>query len=239
MFILRHCQLKTLASSKRFLVIARCSLTFQVNGFFYFHWETIKQPGFMFDLIPEIWMPLFIFIARIWDVSLGTVRIIFVSRGMKFKAAALGFIEVLIWITVVAQLIQHLGNWINLIAYAGGFSVGTYLGIILENKLKVGTIIVRIITHENSAGLAINLRKAGFRITSIQAEGQEGPVEIIFSVLKRKRWSEIVHIIESFNKDAFYSVEDVKYSSAGSDTETVLSIGRSAFDRLLRIRKGI
>lgn len=193
----------------------------------------------MFDIIPEFWLPLFIFIARIGDVSLGTIRIIFVSRGMKIRAAMLGFIEVLIWITVVAQLLQHLDNWLNLIAYAGGFSAGTYLGIILENKLKVGTIIVRVITNEDATGLADRLRKAGFRITRMQAEGRDGPVEVIFSILKRKRWNEIVNIIESFNKDTFYSVEDVKYSSAGEDPQAVLSLGRNAFDRLLRIRKGV
>jgi len=158
---------------------------------------------------------------------------------MKVRAAILGFIEVLIWITVITQLLQHLDNWLNLIAYAGGFAAGTYLGIMLENKLKVGTIIVRIITNEDATGLADRLRKSGFRITRMQAEGRDGPVEIIFSVLKRKRWNEIVNIIESFNKDVFYSVEDVKYSSAGEDAEATLSLGRNAFDRLLRIRKGV
>lgn len=193
----------------------------------------------MFELIPAFWMPLFIFFARIGDVSLGTIRIIFVSRSMKFRAALLGFIEVLIWITVVTQLLQHLDNWMNLIAYAGGFAAGTYLGIILENKLKVGTIIVRIITNEDPTGLADTLRRAGFRITLMQAEGRDGPVEVIFSILKRKRWTEIVEIIETFNKDTFYSVEDVKFSSGGGDAEETLSLGRNAFDRLLRIRKGI
>lgn len=193
----------------------------------------------MFDIISAFWMPLFIFFARIGDVSLGTIRIIFVSRGMKFRVALLGFIEVLIWITVVTQLLQHLDNWLNLIAYAGGFAAGTYLGIILENKLKVGTIIVRIITNEDPTGLAETLRRAGFRITLMQAEGRDGPVEVIFSILKRKRWKQIVEIIESFNKDTFYSVGDVKFSSGGGDADETLSLGRNAFDRLLRIRKGI
>lgn len=193
----------------------------------------------MFDIIPAFWMPLFIFVARIGDVSLGTLRIIFVSRGMKVRAAILGFIEVLIWITVITQLLQHLDNWLNLLAYAGGFAAGTYLGIILENKLKVGTIIVRVITNEDATGLAETLRRAGFRITSMQAEGRDGPVEIIFSVLKRKRWKEIVDIIESFDRDIFYSVEDVKYSTAAGDEGTALLPGRKAFGRLLRVRKGV
>lgn len=193
----------------------------------------------MFESLPSVWIPVIIFLARICDVSMGTVRILFVSRGMRVRAAFLGFLEVLIWIIVVAQLIQHLDNWINYIAYAGGFSVGTFLGVTFENKMKVGTVIVRVITNEDASELIGNLREAGFMVTRMEAHGKEGPVEVIFSVLKRRRWNEIVSIIESFDNDAFYSVEDVKYASAAEGEGLGLPSSRSAFDRLLRIRKGI
>ncbi|MDX1639267.1 MAG: DUF2179 domain-containing protein [Balneolaceae bacterium] len=173
----------------------------------------------LFDIIPAFWIPVVIFFARIGDVSLGTIRIIFVSRGMKFRVALLGFVEVLIWILVVTQLLQHLDNWVNFVAYAAGFSAGTYLGILLENKLKVGTIIVRVITNEDATGLAEKLMESCFRIIRLHGRGKQGPVEVIFSILKRKRWNEVVNIIESFDTDAFYSVEDVKYSSAGGEGE--------------------
>lgn len=184
------------------------------------------------------WMSLVIFVARICDVSLGTVRIILVSRGMKIKAALLGFVEVLLWIIIVAQMIQHLNNWLNYVAYAGGFAVGTYLGITIENKLKIGTVIIRIITSGDAQLLGERLRDAGVMHTSINAIGGQGAVKIIFTVIKRRRWDEIVRIIESCDSDAFYSVEDVKYASGGNG-DLALNGNRSFSDRLLRVRKGI
>lgn len=192
----------------------------------------------MFEAIPAAWLPAIIFFARICDVSMGTLRIVYVSRGMKGRAAILGFIEVLIWIIVVAQLIQHLNNWINFVAYAGGFSVGTFLGMAIENKLQVGTLIVRIITAEDPQPLVDRLKEAGFMLTRVEASGGLGPVQIIFSVVRRKRWKEVKNIIESFDPKAFYSVEDVKYASA-DDNGRLVDGSRSSLDRLLRVRKGI
>lgn len=140
----------------------------------------------MFDLIPAAWIPLVIFLARICDVSLGTLRILFVSKGMRLRAAVLGFLEVLIWIIVVAQLFQHLNNWLNFIAFAGGFAVGTYLGMYIENKLKVGTLIMRVITAKPAEELANELKEAGFRLTRVEAKGGIGPVEILFHRFKKK-----------------------------------------------------
>lgn len=192
----------------------------------------------MFEIIPVVWLPVVIFFARICDVSLGTLRIIFVSRGMKVRAAVLGFFEVLIWIIVVAQLIQHLNNWLNFVAYAGGFSVGTFLGIAIENKLKVGTLLVRVITAENPQTLIARLKEAGFMLTRVEASGGKGPVQIIFSVVRRKRWDEVKDIIEAFDPDAFYSVEDVKYASANGSGTLINNTGTS-LNRLLRVRKAI
>jgi len=187
------------------------------------------------DTLPEYWLPVLIFIARICDVSLGTVRIIFVSRGMRLRAALLGFVEILIWILIIAHLIQHLDNWFNFVAYAGGFAVGTYLGVTIENKLKVGTVLIRVITNMDPGDLVKRLREAGFMITRVEGRGGEGPVEIIFMVVRRKRWEEAVQIIESFDINAFYSIEDVKFTSA----ETPITESGSIISRLLRLRKGI
>ncbi len=194
----------------------------------------------MFDIIPTAWIPVVIFLARICDVSLGTVRIIFVSRGMRLKAALLGFFEVLIWIMVVAQLFQHLDYWINFVAFAGGFAAGNYIGITIENRLRVGTVLTRVITNKPAEALISQLKEAGFMLTRVEARGGEGPVEIIFMVVKRKRVEEAVRIIDSFDHEAFYSIEDVKYSSNHQESEfSIPMASRSAFDRLLRIRKGL
>lgn len=192
----------------------------------------------MMELIPDPWIPLLIFVARIFDVSFGTLRVLFVSRGLKIRAGLFGFFEVLIWVLVIAQLIQHLNNWVNYVAYAGGFSIGTYIGITLENKLKVGTVLIRIITHQNPSGLINSLKKAGVMITSVDAVGSIESVKIIFMIIKRKMYKEIVEIIENFDSEAFYSIEDVKFTSRNNSDFSALA-QRSAFDRLLRIRKSV
>ena len=184
------------------------------------------------------WVPIVIFLARICDVSLGTLRILFVSRGMKVKAALLGFLEVLIWVMVIAQLMQHLNNWANYVAYAGGFAAGTFLGMTLENKLKVGTVMIRVVTNGNASELIKRLKEAKVMLTFMDAQGGMGAVKIIFTIIKRKRWNEVVNIIEAFDSEAFYSIEDVKYSSGNKPTYG-LSSAINRFDRLLRVRKGI
>jgi len=193
----------------------------------------------LIELIPSAWVPLFIFLARICDVSLGTLRIVFVSKGMRLRAAALGFIEVLIWIIIVAQIIGHLNNWVNFVAYAAGFSAGTYLGMWIENRLKVETLIVRIITAANIDELVKKLKNSGFMLTRVGAEGSLGPVEIVFTIVKRKRWNDVKGIIESFDSDAFYSVEEVKFVSGKADGLLPKSNSDRILDRMLRTRKGV
>ena len=182
--------------------------------------------------------PLLIFFARIADVSLGTIRITMVSRGYKGPSALLGFFEVLIWVIVVAQVLANLDNWINYIAYAGGFAAGNYIGLYMESKLKVGIILVRIITMSKSEELIKALREAGLSITSIDAKGHFNDVKIIFTVMKRKRWNRIISIINEVDPDAFYSAEDVKHASHYGENEP-MDINGKASDRLLRVRKGI
>ena len=194
----------------------------------------------MFEVIPSYLIPVLIFLARITDVSLGTLRIVMVSRGFKLKATILGFFEVLIWVLVIGQLIQNLDSVVNYIAYAGGFATGTYVGMMIEGKLKVGTIIVRIITRNKFQILTEALKASGFTITTLDAKGgvDVEPVKIIFTVLKRKRWNEIVTLIEANDPQAFYSSEDVKFSNSVGEMDN-LSSRRSPVNRLLGVRKGI
>lgn len=191
----------------------------------------------MFDL-PYYLLPVAIFFARIADVSLGTLRITMVSRGYKWQSAVLGFFEVLIWVIVVAQLLANLNNWINYVAYAAGFSAGTFIGLYIEDKMKVGTVLVRIITLNKSQELIETLKEAGVAVTSIDAKGGFNDVKIIFTVLKRKRLNKVFNIVKEIDPEAFFSTEDVKYSNKHHD-HLVDPDSRSPIDRLLRIRKGL
>ena len=192
----------------------------------------------MLSLIPVVFIPVFIFLSRIMDVSLGTLRIVMVSRGYKFKAALLGFFEVLIWAFVVAELLKNLNNWVNYVAYAGGFAVGTYVGMYIESKAKIGNIIVRIITQNKKDEIIEGLKEAGFTITCIEGQGGFGPVNVIFTILRRRRWDEVVSIIEKNDRAAFYSSEDVTYANSSLDLNK-LAKNRVVTNKLLSLRKGI
>lgn len=98
-----------------------------------------------FSILPSAFVPFFIFFARIFDVSIGTIRIMFVAKGFKLEAAVLGFIEILIWIIVIVQIFHNLNNWLNYIAYAGGFASGVYIGMFIEERMKKGVQYSRIL----------------------------------------------------------------------------------------------
>ena len=191
----------------------------------------------MFESTPFL-MPLMIFFARIADVSLGTLRITMVSRGYKLQSAVLGFFEVLIWVIVVAQLLTNLDHWVNYIAYAAGFSAGTFIGLYIEDIVKVGTVMVRIITLNKSEELIEALKEAGVAVTSIDAKGGYNDVKVIFTIMKRKKLTKIFDIVKDIDPEAFFSTEDVKYSNKHHD-HLVDPDNRGPVDRLLRIRKGV
>ncbi|HPD63701.1 MAG TPA: DUF5698 domain-containing protein, partial [Anaerolineaceae bacterium] len=130
-------------------------------------------------------LPLIIFVARIFDVTLGTLRIIFVARGKRNLAPILGFFEVLIWIVVISQLVQNLESATAYIGYAAGFAAGNYFGMWLEDKLALGTYILRLITAEEPGELVRRLRAAGFGVTTVAGEGKTGTVQLIYTFVKR------------------------------------------------------
>jgi len=144
-------------------------------------------------------LPLLIFMARILDVSIGTLRIIFVAKGLKYFAAILGFFESLIWLIAVTQVMQNLNSWYTYIAFACGFAAGNYFGVVLEERIAVGNLLIRVITMKEADELVRVLRKAGYGVTSVDALGEFGPVKLIFSIIKK------------YNPKAFYTIEDMRY----------------------------
>ena len=154
-------------------------------------------------------LPLIIFVARIADQTLGTLRIMYVSRGHKYLAPALGFFEVLIWILAIRQIMFNLSSPLSYLAWAGGFAMGNYMGIILEQKMAYGKIIIRLITRRDAADLADLLRQKGFGVTSVAAEGKNGPVNLLYSVIDRKDCGKAIKIIKDHHPKAFYTIESI------------------------------
>ena len=160
-------------------------------------------------------LPIFIFLARISDQTIGTLRLIFLSKGQKFLAPFLGFFEVIIWLLTVGQIMQHLDNVLAYVAYGGGFATGNFIGMVLEEKLSIGNVIIRIVPRNNTSELIAFLREKNYGVTSVRAQGSRGEVDIVFSIIKRKNIEEVVGIINQFNPNAFYTIEDVRTINEG------------------------
>ncbi|HBE42534.1 MAG TPA: hypothetical protein DDW27_15300 [Bacteroidales bacterium] len=160
-------------------------------------------------------LPVLIFLARVCDVSLGTLRIIFVSKGKKYIAPFLGFFEVLIWIIAVSRIMQNLDNYINYIAYAAGFASGNFVGMIIEERLAMGIQMIRVFTGEKGLDLIKSLNCNGYGATSIEAHGAKEKIHIIYTIIHRNEIADVLKIINSYNPRAFYTIEDVKSAKEG------------------------
>jgi len=162
------------------------------------------------DLFRWVILPLLIFILRLIDVSLATLRIMFISRGLKYIAPIIAFIEINIWLLAIGQIIINLNNIVCNLAYAAGFALGNLLGIIIEEKISIGLVLVRIITKHDTEKLVECLKKEKYGVTIHDAEGENGRVKIIYSVIRRKDLKATLNIIEKIHPHAFYTVEDVR-----------------------------
>jgi len=156
-------------------------------------------------------LPLIIVIARIVDVSLGTLRVIFTIKGYKYLAPVFGFFEVLIWLLVITRIIKEINNPICYIAYPLGFALGSYIGLIIESHLYIGCVLVRVITRKEGDNLLLALKEQGYPFTYSDAKGITGEtVKIIFSVLARKELKEYLDTVKKYNPKAFFTIEEVK-----------------------------
>lgn len=171
----------------------------------------------LFSSIVYAWvlLPFLIFLARIADVSIGTVRLIFVSRGFKYLAPVVGFFEVLIWLLAIGQIMKNLSNPVCYIAYAGGFATGNYVGMWLAEKLSLGLVLIRVITKKDAGPLVECLRSENYGVTSIDGHGASGEVRVVFTIVPHRDVQSVVDLIKKFNPQAFYSIEEVRHVEKG------------------------
>ena len=167
------------------------------------------------DLFSYLVLPVLIILARISDVTIGTLRIVMVSKGQKKIAPFLGFFEVIIWLLAMSKIIQNIDNWVAYIAYGLGFAAGNYIGLLIEEKLAVGIVHLQIITRTNADNLIAKLKAKGYGITYHDAYGVNEKVAVIYSIIKRGDINEVIEIIRTYNPHAFYSIEEVKFVNKG------------------------
>ncbi len=160
-------------------------------------------------------LPLLIFFARIVDVTLGTMRIIFVSKGQRVLAPILGFFEVFIWIIAIGKIMGNLDNYACYLGYAAGFATGNWVGMKLEEHLAMGSILVRAIAAKDGNLLVKKLSANGYGATLVEGEGSTGKVQLIYSIVSRENLKEVISIIEEFNPKTFFSIEDLRKVNSG------------------------
>ncbi len=170
----------------------------------------VHSPAFSYLVLPAL-----IFIARICDVTLGTVRILTLSRGWKGITTVLAFFELLIWLLAIGQIFHNLDNWVCYVAYAGGFAMGNFIGMTIEQRLALGSVLLRAITKEPARELVDYLKTHSYGFTCLDAQGSAGPVTILLMVLKRQDLRPVVSLIRRFHPKAFYTVEDVRAVKEG------------------------
>jgi uncharacterized protein YebE (UPF0316 family) len=175
--------------------------------------ETLAQANI--DWYSWVILPLIIFFARICDVTLGTIRIISVSRGLRKLAPILGFFEVLIWIVVIGQLVQNLKSPTAYFGYAAGFACGNYIGMFIEQKLAIGIYMVRIFLLETKTDLACSLREKGYGVTIFRGEGKTGPVQMLYITVQRKQMEDLMSVVHADVPDAFITVEEARTAEKG------------------------
>jgi uncharacterized protein YebE (UPF0316 family) len=167
-----------------------------------------------FDTYPWL-LPVVIFFGRICDVTLGTLRIIFVSKGERKKAPVVGFFEVFIWVVIISQIFSHTNSLIAYFAYAGGYAAGNFIGILVENKIAFGYVLFRVYTKNDGRLLAKILNQNNIGSTYIKGEGVISEVDIIETVINRKMQQKVIRIIDGFDPKAFYHIEDIRSKQKG------------------------
>lgn len=156
-------------------------------------------------------LPLLILMARILDVSMDTIRVILMAKGYRNYAPVIGFFQSLVWVITISRVMVNLDIWTAYIGYAGGFALGTYTGMRIEEKLALGYELIRVITKADASELIKAMRKEGFPVTSVVGQGREGEVGILYIILRRREIKKVIPIINDFNPKAFYTIEDMRF----------------------------
>lgn len=169
----------------------------------------VESLGISEEIFSYLVLPLLIFLARIIDVSINTIRIIYVLGGRRFTATVLGFFESFVWLMAIRQIFEHLDNWICYIAYPAGFAMGILVGMIIEERIAYGKVIVRIITRKDIQTLRQFLIESGYRFTVVPGSGAEGPESVVFTVLERQELDKLLINLKEILPTAFYTVEKV------------------------------
>ena len=163
-----------------------------------------------FVAIPPNIFPLVIFVMRVTDISLDTLRVLFVVRGRRLNAWILGFFQSAIWVVAVTSVLSNLDNFFNIIGYAAGFASGNVVGMWIEERLAVGHGNLRIISSHLGNAIAEAIRKAGYAATEMSGRGKDGTVSVITCSVRRRDIDRVRREVIGIDPEAFITVEEVR-----------------------------
>jgi uncharacterized protein YebE (UPF0316 family) len=164
---------------------------------------------------------LVIIIARIADVSLGTLRTVFIVQGRRYTSWIIGFVEILIWVIVVSKVVEDMAeNWVYAFSYATGFAIGTFVGMTIEHHLAVGEQVVRVFTRQGRK-LATIVRTAGYGVTLFDGEGKDGPIQLLFIKIPRRKVPRLKVWLEDLDPQCYLIVDDVRFAGPLQPTSQV------------------
>jgi len=187
---------------------------------------------FQSDLFNWVILPILIFLLRTCDVTLATLRNVFIARNIRDIVPLLGFFEVLLWLLAVSQVIGNLHNIACYLGFAGGYANGIFLGLKIEERLALGKQVVRVFTKVDTSPLIKALYDRGLGVTIMDAKGTQGPVTVLYITLQRKDIKIIDELISTYVPGAFYTIEDIRGSRLGVFPERK-SEGKFAFLKAL------
>ncbi len=146
---------------------------------------------------------------RIIDVSAGVLRVMFIIKGRKWTAGAIGFVESLTWLIAAAAVLSSLDTPLKAIAYAGGYGAGTVIGSWLEERLAVGNVVLRVYIPHGANNPTVLLREQGYGVTETTGEGLEGAVRIILTIIPRRKLKQVMATVAQYAPKAYITANDV------------------------------
>lgn len=166
-------------------------------------------------MVPVLATYFFIFFAKICHVSLGTLRIIYLTRGRSKLAAAIGFFEVIVYLVALGMVVNNLDNIFNILIYGLGFSAGNLVGSFIEEKVAVGFVTAQVVTLQNGGGLECGLRDHGYGVTAMECHGRDGPHRILYIFMKRRDLPGFLKVLSDLDRQAFVSILDTRKIMGG------------------------
>jgi uncharacterized protein YebE (UPF0316 family) len=164
----------------------------------------------MLDFIPVTLLPFLIFLIRVTDMSLDTMRVLFVVRGRRAQAWVVGFMQSALWVIAVASVLSHLDNLLNVLAYAAGFATGNVVGMRIEERLAIGHSHLRVISSQRGEAVAGAVRAAGYAATELSGRGKDGTVSILTTSVRRRDIEPVRSEVLIADPDAFVTLSDVR-----------------------------